>query len=362
LNAVQLSAFSEQWAIPASEIRIGPVLSRTLKSVLYRATWRGTEVVAKTSIVLRRMSSSGDSIVDVMASASQSLRVVGGQPSVEPEMNIETSENLQETLHEIQLISTLRHPDLVLFLGACFDHNTPYFITEYMEGGDLERYYMAQAQRLGHPFCPSGAKFMQWASAVARALTFLHGCRRPIIHRDLKPLNLLLSHSGDVKVTDFGISKLMAPKVPGAEKDEFGISCAPLMSGGVGTWRYMAPEVVRYEQYTDKVDIYSFALIMWFMCTGRQPFVEQFGSDAEVVLKEYQKGNEPRPDIRAVGARLGHKTSCLHQLIRDCWHSTPSQRPTASECTQRLAAMCVRDDSGLLTSLLNPFSGLFARR
>mmetsp|Transcript_121984 Transcript_121984/g.304402 ORF Transcript_121984/g.304402 Transcript_121984/m.304402 type:complete len:233 (+) Transcript_121984:888-1586(+) len=229
-----------------------------------------------------------------------------------------------------------------------------------MEGGDLERYYMAQAQRLGHPFCPPGAKLTQWASAVARALTFLHGCSRPIIHRDLKPLNLLLSRSGDVKVTDFGISKLMAPKVPGSG-DQAGTSIhgAPLMSGGVGTWRYMAPEVVRYEQYTDRVDIYSFALILWFMCTGRQPFVEQFGPDAEVVLKEYIKGNEPRPDVRAVGARL---PAAGRELICDCWHATPSKRPSASECTQRLASLCVRDDSGLLTSLLSPFSGLFARR
>jgi len=207
-----------------------------------------------------------------------------------------------------------------------------------MEGGDLERFYAAQMRKSGYPYRPAGAQLMSWASAVARALSFLHGRGRPVIHRDLKPMNLLLTRKLELKVCDFGISKLLAPRAPGTMQQP---GQAPAqMSGGVGSWRYMAPEVVRYEQYTDRVDIFSFALILWFMCTGRQPFVAEFGTDAELVLKEYLKGLEPRPSAASMRC-----PSALRDLTQECWHVSPSSRPQAQECTQRLAEMCAGDDA-----------------
>jgi len=201
-----------------------------------------------------------------------------------------------------------------------------------MEGGDLERYYMAQAKKAGHYYRPPVPTLLKWSSAVARGLAFMHGCERPVIHRDLKPLNLLLTKSNEVKVTDFGISKLLAPRQP---KDGPGsVDARAKMSGGVGTWRYMAPEVVRYEEYDDRADIYSYSLILWFMCTGRQPFVDEFGKDAEVVLKAYLKGSEPRPDLNVMKCPRGFR-----DLTKECWDVTASKRPSAHECAVRLASL-----------------------
>jgi len=302
------------WAIPSKEVELGNVLSKTIKSVIYIANWRGTKVVAKKSC----HDEAGSDADDTCCSTEDSVKLLARK----------------EMLHEITLLSSLRHPDLVMFLGACLDSSPPFFVTEFMEGGDLERYYQGKARKLGHAFRPTWATFVRWASAVARALGFLHQCSRPVIHRDLKPLNLLLTVAGDLKVTDFGISKLMAPKATVDMKP------APQMSGGVGTWRYMAPEVVRYQPYTDRVDIFSFALIMFFMVTGLEPFVEQFGRDAEVVLKEYLKGNEPRPVLTSPLVKCGPAIpQPLQQLMKDCWHQTPASRPSASECTKVLAAM-----------------------
>merc|ERR1719188_2072455 len=188
---------------------------------------------------------------------------------------------------------------------------------------------------------------MKWSSAIARALCFLHNCSSPIIHRDLKPLNLLLTKNQDLKVTDFGISKLMRPsKAQSGDR-------APRMSGGVGTWRYMAPEVVRAEQYTDRADIYSFALIMWFMSTGLQPFVDQFGPDAELVLRDYLEGNEPRPGFSSVGGLLSGSRSTpatLRQLVQDCWHPRADARPSAQQCTQRLAEATIQFEQSSWTA------------
>lgn len=248
-----------------------------------------------------------------------------------------------ELVLEIKLLSKLRHPDLVMFLGACVEHMPPLLITEFMEGGDLERYYRAQADKLGYAYRPPVAKFLRWSSSVARALAFLHGSSTPVIHRDLKPLNLLLNRSEDLKVTDFGISRVVEP----CKRPSRGNQFRRQMTGGVGTWRYMAPEVVRYEQYTDRVDVYGFALILWFMCTGRQPFADEFGRDAEAVLKEYLHGREPRPDPSAMRC-----PASVRELTKRCWHVQPSSRPSAVECTQALADVTAsKGGQGLVQSL-----------
>lgn len=308
LDALRLASASEHWAVPSVEVKLGKCLGTTMKSAVYVASWRGTRVVAKMvkQVNLHALHSAPE---DSTASCD--------------------AHALDEMLHEIRTLSTLRHPDLVLFLGACLDTTPCFFLTEYMEGGDLEHYCAAQQQKLGHPFKPPQETVLRWGGAVARALAFMHNCSQPIIHRDLKPLNLLLTKNLDMKVTDFGLSKIMTYRNAAVPQQP-----APYMSGGVGTWRYMAPEVVRYEQYTDRIDIYAFGLILWFMCSGRQPFVELCGGNPELVLKAYLRGEEPRPPLHS---SVGSAT--LRELMKDAWHVSPAKRPSGCECAQRIAEM-----------------------
>jgi len=312
--ARQTSGCTVNWMIQENEVKFGPVISKTLKSAIHTAEWRGIKVVAKTLLRKRSWDGSAEEADD--------------------------GDITKEVLREIGILSTMRHPDLVMFLGACLYSSQPFLISEYMEGGDLDRYYSMKSSQRGYPYRPDMSLFLRWSSAVARALCFLHNCSSPIIHRDLKPLNLLLTRNNDLKVTDFGISKLMRPRGGDPSADR-----APRMSGGVGTWRYMAPEVVRAEQYTDRADIYSFSLIMWFMSTGTQPFVEQFGQDAELVLKDYLRGNEPRPGFGGgAGLLSGSRATAaaVRQLVQDCWHRQAASRPSAQECTERLAEATIR--------------------
>ena len=93
----------------------------------------------------------------------------------------------EELLHEIEVLSSLRHPDLVMFLGACLEPDQIMCITEYLPGGDLERYYMKMGhetyETVWHPDLP---QVLHWSSAVSRALAFLHNRKVPILHRDLQ--------------------------------------------------------------------------------------------------------------------------------------------------------------------------------
>jgi len=242
--------------------------------------------------------------------------------SLEGEQDVaKTAEDQEkELLHEISILQSLRHPDLVMFLGACFESEQIMFITEYMPGGDLERYYQLQRKARQAIYRPPMRQLLAWARALLRALTFLHGCSRRIIHRDLKPLNLLLSQDLALKVADFGISKLTSSGF---------CSEYTRMTGGVGSLRYMAPEVVRHEQYTEKADIYSAALILYFMSSGRAPFHEH-GKDPESVLQKFVNGEEPRPMISQC-----HQS--LKRVVQDGWNPIAAQRPSASEMLQTLS-------------------------
>lgn len=280
------------WAIKKNDVHVGKLLSETVKSKVYRAEWVGTEVVAKFAKVEQKNDEDRDAITN-------------------------------ELLHEIELMAKMRHPDLVLFLGANVQEGDPeiMFISEYMEGGDLQRYYEKKKMQAGGHYVAPVAQVVRWASAVARALNFLHRSENRIIHRDLKPLNLLMNKDHkDVKVADFGIGKMI--------NNYKGDKVSRTMTGGVGTWRYMAPEVVRYQSYDEKVDIFAFGLILYFMSSGREPFHERQAEDW--MLKEYLEGNEPRP-----------KSSQCQKAIRDimerAWHADPTKRPQASEILESLS-------------------------
>jgi len=217
-----------------------------------------------------------------------------------------------------------------MFIGACLEEPPVIFVTEFMPGGDLERFYAIKRRgTLNRHYRPPLPQITRWAGAVARALTFLHNCTRPIIHRDLKPMNLLLTRSLDLKVADFGISKLMHKRPTSARYK---------MTGGIGTCMYMAPEVVRHERYTEKVDIFSFALTLYFMSSGKDPFHEM-GEDPEVILTEYIRGNEPRPN-------LDECHLVLKEIIKDAWQVTPASRPSAKEMVMRLSE--VKDERNSL--------------
>lgn len=288
--------------VSVEDVVFKKVLCETLKSTVSIATWKGKTVVAK--------------------------RI---KPSLFKEADPEVAETREtskrEMLHELKLLTTISHPCILGLIGAGYERSQgPVFLTEHMEGGDVETYMRKQRENsLEQQFKPRYSLAMQWIESTAEALAYLHGLPQPIIHRDLKPLNLLLSKDLQLKVTDLGISKVMS-------SNGGSIATPKKMTGGVGTWRYMAPEVVRHEQYTDRADIYALALIAYFLLSGRQPFDTFCGRDVEKVLKAYLAGHEVRPEL---GIFMGSME--MRAFLQDAWHVDAQQRPSASESLARLA-------------------------
>jgi serine/threonine protein kinase len=160
---------------------------------------------------------------------------------------------------QIKVLSKIRHPHLLLLLGACPENGC--LIYEYMENGSLD-------DRL---HCKHNTAPLQWhdrfriASEVATTLAFLHSTKPcPVIHRDLKPANILLDHNLLSKIGDVGLSILLPninQTIPSGSMDT-----AP-----VGTFCYIDPEYQHTGTVTVKSDVYALGVVILQLLTGKSP-------------------------------------------------------------------------------------------
>ncbi|MED6197556.1 hypothetical protein PIB30_057497 [Stylosanthes scabra] len=219
---------------------------------------------------------------------------------------------IQDFRHEVNLLVKLRHPNVVQFLGAVTDKKPLMLITEYLRGGDLHRYLKVKSS-------VSTSTAINFAMDIARGMAYLHSEPNVIIHRDLKPRNVLLVNSSadHLKVGDFGLSKLIKVK---SSHDVY------KMTGETGSYRYMAPEVFKHRRYDKKVDVFSFAMILYEILEGEPPFTNLEPYEG---AKHVAEGH--RPIIRAKG--YGPE---LRELIELCWAGDTNQRPSFIDILKRL--------------------------
>ena len=211
-----------RWFIPCKELEIDhPNFAGGSFSTIHNCKWRGTNIVVKKPIT--------NNITNIM-----------------------------EFLREIQICSTLRHPNLVQFLGITFDQSEIIILFEKINGSNLEDFLNKKTSMV------TDTIKKHIISQLITTFKFLHNCNPPIIYRDLKPANVLIDQYYIVKLTDFGLSKYFQN-----ESNE-----AYLLSGETGTIRYMAPEVFNNQAYNLKVDVYSLGLIIYYIYANEKPFNE----------------------------------------------------------------------------------------
>ncbi|MBA0580827.1 hypothetical protein Gorai_023028, partial [Gossypium raimondii] len=164
-------------------------------------------------------------------------------------------ERYKEFLSEVAIMKRLRHPNIVLFMGAVTHPPNLSIVTEYLSRGSLYRLL----RKPGVREVLDERRRLSMAYDVAKGMNYLHRRNPPIVHRDLKSPNLLVDKKYTVKVCDFGLSRLKANTFLSSKS-------------AAGTPEWMAPEVLRDEPSNEKSDVYSFGVILWELATLQQPW------------------------------------------------------------------------------------------
>nr|VDD17814.1 unnamed protein product [Brassica rapa] len=171
----------------------------------------------------------------------------------------DTIEKKQEFLREISVLSQLRHPHVVLLLGACPDNGC--LVYEYMDNGSLDAHI---SRKKGKPSLPWFIRF-KIIYETACGLAFLHNSKpEPIVHRDLKPGNILLDKNFVSKIGDVGLAKLISEEAPESVTVYRNSTIA-------GTLYYLDPEYQRTGTFRPKSDLYAFGIIIFQLLTARHP-------------------------------------------------------------------------------------------
>ncbi|OVA07591.1 Protein kinase domain [Macleaya cordata] len=259
----------EEWSADMSQLFIGSKFASGRHSRIYRGIYKQRDVAIK-----------------MISQPEEDVRLAG---LLEKQFN-----------SEVALLFPLRHPNIIMFVGACKKPPVFCIITEYLAGGSLRK-YLHQREPHSVPL----DLVLKLALDIAHGMQYLHS--HGILHRDLKSENLLLGEDMCVKVADFGISCLESESGSG--------------KGFTGTYRWMAPEMIKEKHHTKKVDVYSFGIVLWELLTALTPFHDMTPEQAAFAVSQ-KNARPPLPTDCPVA---------FSNLIQRCWSSNPNRRPHFEE-------------------------------
>ncbi|XP_032081851.1 mitogen-activated protein kinase kinase kinase 13 isoform X2 [Thamnophis elegans] len=204
---------------------------------------------------------------------------------------------------DIKHLRKLKHPNIIAFKGVCTQAPCYCIIMEYCAHGQLY-----EVLRAGRKVTPR--LLVDWSTGIASGMNYLH--LHKIIHRDLKSPNVLVTHNDTMKISDFGTSKELSDK---STKMSF-----------AGTVAWMAPEVIRNEPVSEKVDIWSFGVVLWELLTGEIPY-KDVDSSAIIWGVGSNSLHLPVPSTCPDGFKI---------LMKQTWQSKPRNRPSFRQTLMHL--------------------------
>ena len=212
------------------------------------------------------------------------------------------------------VLSTLKHPNIVQVYGTHLEEHTSCIIMELLEG-----------RPLGEVMCDERlplSRIKNLMQQVASALAFAH--RRSIVHRDIKPDNIMVVGDDHVKVTDFGIARII----------QEGTSLATRTGMAMGTPLYMSPEQIEGHKIDGRTDIYSFGAVLYQLATNRPPFEGQ--DPLTIAFKHVHKAPAPPGEVSA------DVPGDWEDLILKCLAKNPDDRiQTAAALEEAVASLSI---------------------
>ncbi|KAB1200403.1 putative starch synthase 4, chloroplastic/amyloplastic [Morella rubra] len=264
----------DEWTIDLRNLNMGEAFAQGAFGKLYRGTYNGEDVAIK---ILER-----------------------------PENDQGRAQVMEQQFQqEVMMLATLKHPNIVRFIGACRKPMLWCIVTEYAKGGSV-RQFLTKRQNRSVPLKLA----VKQALDVARGMAYVH--ELGLIHRDLKSDNLLIFADKSIKIADFGVARI--------EVQTEG------MTPETGTYRWMAPEMIQHRPYTQKVDVYSFGIVLWELITGMLPFQNMTAVQAAFAV--VNKGVRPIVPHDCLPV--------LREIMNRCWDANPDIRPPFAEVVRML--------------------------
>ncbi len=231
-------------------------------------------------------------------------------------------------------LATMNHKHVVqvYFIGE--HEGRPFLAMEYLDGIDV-----GQAIKRNGPLHPGDA-----AEIIRQAASGLQETQRAgVVHRDVKPSNLVLTSSGEVKVTDFGLAKAL--------QEDMSITATGVF---VGTPDYLAPEQAMGDDVDASADIYALGCSLYHMCSGNPPF-RKGGSDDHYTAVVRRHLKSERPQLKNV---LPKFDEALSDLCRRMMSRRLDVRPNYAELVDALGDVVGRLGGRLPPRHVDPETGL----
>ncbi len=221
-------------------------------------------------------------------------------------------------LNEMTILAHVDHPNVVRCLACQEVDGQLVMVLEFLEGQNLREVLSARGR-------------LPWTEAVtiackiAAGLSAAHAQDPAIVHRDLKPENVIALSDGRVKVTDFGIAKVLA-------------ALSRTTTHSVGTLQYMSPEQIDAGQIGPWTDLYALGLVLYEMLAGRPPF--ESPSPRELLNLQCSEPAPPLPDDVRRGLPKG-----VERVVMSLLEKKPEDRPqSAVEVIEALEPFSAADD------------------
>ncbi|KAI9123192.1 hypothetical protein K1719_006081 [Acacia pycnantha] len=238
------------------------------------------------------------------------------------------SRQVKDFINEMAVLSQINHRNVVKLFGCCLETEVPLLVYEFVDNGTL----LDHIDPLKNEHSLSWETRLRIAAETAEAISYLHSAASiPIIHRDIKSANILLDHSHQAKVSDFGSSRL----VP---LDETQVST--MVQGTLG---YLDPEYLLTGELNEKSDVYSFGVVLLELITGKRPIefhrLEQKNL-ATYVASSMEEGSLLEVlDKRVLNQNNVEQLKEVALLARRCMRDNGEERPTMKEVATDLEVL-----------------------
>ncbi|KAI3720864.1 hypothetical protein L2E82_31861 [Cichorium intybus] len=281
---------------------------------------------------------SWEEIVDACSSFSDNLKIGTGGNGIVYKSSFHHTVAAVKVLHsqeahrtkqfqqELEVLSRIRHPHLLILIGACVDHGC--LVYEYMENGSLDERLFRTNDTAPIPWFDR----FRIAWEIASALVFLHNAKpKSIVHRDLKPANILLDRNLVSKIGDVGLSTML-------QSDPYSTTTVYKDTSPAGTFCYIDPEYQRTGLVSPKSDVYALGMVILQLLTakpaiGITDYVETAIEDDELAMVlDPEAGEWPIDEAKEL-AVLG--LSCAEIRRRD----RPDLKDTVLPVLERLKAV-----------------------